>query len=161
MPIHAILAVEGERSGEIKGGCMIRPHEGKIEVLAFNHRLHVPVVAATGEISGKVANQPVTVIKEIDRATPTLLSALINNEIITNWELKFYQINEKGALENYFTIKLTDARVIDIKTLMSQVKKSESKGETPMEEISFTFGKINWTHEATGTETEFDWKQST
>jgi len=160
MPIHAILTIEGQNSGEIQGGCTIKPHEGKIEVLAFNHRLNVPLVAATGEVTGKVANQPVTIVKEIDRATPKLFSTLINNEVITKWELRFFQITEKGALRNYFTIKLDKARVIEIKSLMSQVKKAESKGETPLEEISFTYGKITWVHEPTGTETQFDWTQN-
>lgn len=46
--------------------------------------------------------------------TPKLYKAMTGNEKLTLWECKFFQIKTAGAEVNFYTVKLTDSKIIGI-----------------------------------------------
>jgi type VI secretion system secreted protein Hcp len=100
---------------------------GPIVVSGITHEIISPRDPASGLPTGKRQHQPITITKELDKSTPLLLNALVQNETLTSVVIG---VEKNGAqLE---TIKLTNANVQHYVT----------HGTT--EEWSFTYQKIEW-----------------
>ncbi|MEX0595898.1 MAG: type VI secretion system tube protein TssD [Candidatus Paceibacterota bacterium] len=116
--------------------------QGSTEIVSYSHGITSPRDAATGQATGKRQHEPIVIRKEIDRATPLLLKALVDNNKIDAVEIKLYRPNPSGdgTLQNYFSIELENVRV-------SSISKSQDPPEPskPLEEVSFTYQKITWT----------------
>ncbi|WP_114789393.1 type VI secretion system tube protein TssD [Niabella yanshanensis] len=150
MALNAYLKITGSKQGIIKGSCIQRGKEGLIEVIAFDHEITSPRDAATGQASGKRQHQPLVVTKELDKSTTALIQALIQNETLSSFELKFFAPNKlgtaggQGAEFNHFTIRLKNASVTGIKTIMPNNKNPELSKYAEYEECSFVYEEIEW-----------------
>jgi type VI secretion system secreted protein Hcp len=100
---------------------------GPIVVSGITHEITSPRDPASGLPTGKRQHQPITITKELDKTTPLLLNAFVDNENLTSVVIG---IEENGAQVE--TIKLTNANVQHYVT----------HGTT--EEWSFTYQKIEW-----------------
>jgi type VI secretion system secreted protein Hcp len=150
MALNAYLKLKGVKQGEIKGSITQKGREGKIAVIAVNHEISVPYNAATGLASGKRMHKPFVITKELDKSSPSLYNALISNENITDWELQFWtpQLGAAtgiGAEKQHYTIRLTNARIIDIKFVLPNTKITETQNLAEYEEVTFLYQKIEWT----------------
>lgn len=148
MALNAYLTLKGQKQGDIKGSVTQKGREGKIMVIAVNHEVLSPRDAASGQATGKRQHKPFTITKEIDKSSPLLYNVLITNENITNWELQFFTPKQTGAgagtETNHYTVKLTNAQIIDIKSIMLNNKNPELVRYAEYEEVSFTYQKIEW-----------------
>ena len=72
--------------------------------------------------------------------------------------LKQYRIDEKGAEEHYYTIKLENAIIVEMQEYNPLTFMEENKPYKDMERVFFTYEKIIWTYEPDGIETEDSWK---
>lgn len=163
MALNAYLSLKGQKQGDIKGSVIQKGREGKIMVIAVSHEIISPRDAASGQASGKRQYKPIVITKPVDKSSPVLISALINNENITNWELQFFAPKTKsaagaGAEVNHYTIKLTNARITAITTIMLNNKNPELVKYEEYEEIEFTFQKIEWIWMDGGITASDDWK---
>jgi type VI secretion system secreted protein Hcp len=88
-----------------------------------------------------------TITKEIDRSTPLLYQALVNNESFTEVVLRFFGPDMKGTGKEIqiYTIKLTNANIISIVDDMANIKIAENIKLPLLEMISFTYQRIEWT----------------
>lgn len=151
MALNAYLKLKAQKQGDIKGSVTLKGRENTIEVIAFNHEVTHPRDAATGLATGKRRHLPLIITKELDRSTPLLMQALISNDIITSFELQFYTsqhtggIGRTGVEKNYYTIRLTNATISEIKTTMLNNKNPELLKYKEFEEVSFVYEKIEWT----------------
>ena len=132
------LFIEGSQQGKFKGV----DKDGKIICLAHSSGVIVSHQAATGQISGKRQHSPLRVTKEWSAASPQLAQALVTGEVLKSVTLKFLQPKPgtKGSTGKevvYYTITLTDARVIEF-------NQSSSTSERPTEQISIAYQKIIW-----------------
>lgn len=150
MALNAYLKITGSKQGIIKGSCIQKGKEGLIEVIAFDHQITSPRDAATGQASGKRQHQPLVVTKELDKSTTALIQALIQNETLISFELKFFAPNKlgtaggQGAEFNHFTIRLKNASVAGIKTIMPNNKNPELSKYAEYEECAFVYEEIEW-----------------
>jgi type VI secretion system secreted protein Hcp len=108
-------------------------------------------------------HQPFVITKEVDKSSPLLYNALVNNENITEWELQFWSANAnartgKGAEVQDYTVKLTNANISNISFRMLNNKNPELLRYAEYEEISFTYQKISWTWNNGGIVAEDDWE---
>jgi type VI secretion system secreted protein Hcp len=151
------MTVKGQQQGDIKGDVTLKGKEGTIQVLAFSHQVISPRDAASGLPIGKRQHSPLIITKKIDKSTPLLMNALVNNENLPTLTLRFYRPITSGAEQQYYTIKLTNAAVSSIKQYMVY---SETTGLTGyhLEEVSFTYQKIEWIIEDGGITAEDDWE---
>jgi len=158
MALNAYLRLTGETQGEIKGGVTQAGREDSILVIGMSHSVNSPRDAASGQPTGKRQHKPITLTKPIDRASPLLAHALVNNENITSFTLRFWEPSRSGQEVQFYTIQLENATVSDIRTEMLNNKYPENMQHEVREHVSFTYQKIIWTFEKGGITAEDDWE---
>jgi len=157
MALNAFLQLKGQVQGDIIGSVTQKGRTGKIMVIAFNHELQSPRDPGTGQATGKRMHKPFVITKEIDKSSPLLYTALINNENIITWELQCFAAKNTGVEVNHYTVSLTNAKITDIKSTMLNNKVPENIKMPLMEEISFVYEKIEWTWVDGGITATDDW----
>lgn len=157
MALNSYLKLKGQQQGDIKGSVTQKGREGTIMVIGFHHEVVSPRDNSTGLATGKRIHTPFIITKEIDKSTPLLYSALVNNENLTNWELQCFVLKGAGVEVNNYTVNLTNARIVDINTNMLNNKMSENAQLPLMEQVSFVYQKIKWTWTEGGITSEDDW----
>lgn len=160
MALDANLRVTSEVQGEIKGSVTQAGREDSILVIGYSHEVESPRDAASGLPTGKRQHKPFVVIKEIDKSTPQLMSALINNENLTDVELRFWQPSRSGKELQYYTIYLENANIVNIQQEMLNNKYPENMRHKEREHVSFVYQKIVWTYEDGGITTEDTWEDT-
>lgn len=150
MALNSYLVVKGQNQGQIRGGSIQRGREGWIEIIAFNHEIREPYDPSSGLPTGKREHQPLIVWKEIDQSTVSFFQALFQNEILTTVELKNYTPNKLGTAAGTgkeilaYSITLTNARILGIKSAMLNNKNPDLTRYERTEEISLAYEKIEF-----------------
>jgi len=150
MALSSYLIVQGQNQGAIRGGSIQRGREGWIEIVAYNHEILSAYDPSSGLATGKRLHHPLTVVKEIDQSTIPLFQALIQNEILTTVELKNFIPNKIGTAGGTgketmaYSITLTNARIVGIKSAMLNNKNPELTRYERTEELSFVYEQIEF-----------------
>jgi len=158
MALNAYLKLKGQKQGDIKGSVTQKGREDSIMVIAVNHQVVSPRDAASGLPTGKRQHKPFTITKEVDKSSPLLYSALVNNENITQWKLQFWQPSAAGKEQQHYTIELTNASIAGIQMEMLNNKYPENMQMKEREHVSFCYQKIVWTWMDGGITAEDDWE---
>jgi len=167
MPTPAYLTIEGETQGPITSGTFTADsvgntyqegHEDEILVEAFKHNVTIPRDPQSGQPTGQRVHKPLTITKVFDKSSPLIYNALTSGEKMTKCELKFYRTSTAGQQEHYFTIELEDAIIVDIQAYMPNCQDPAQSHFTNLEDVSFSYRKITWRHEVSGTEGSDDWR---
>ncbi len=163
MALNAYLKLKGQKQGDIKGSVTQKGREGKIMVIAVHHEIISPRDAASGLPTGKRMHKALVITKELDKASPLLYNALVNNENIPEWELQFWtpQLSAAGGVgaeKQHYTVKLTNANIASIEFTMANNKNPELMRYAEYENIAFTYQKIAWTWTDGGISAEDDWE---
>jgi type VI secretion system secreted protein Hcp len=109
--------------------------------------VHQPYDMATGQPSGKRHWDPVTIVKEWDASSPRILQALATNERLPQVLMQMLGGGGSGIPPGAgpaaaYTITLTNALVVDFHQYAGDVASEEEGTTHVLEEISFTFQKI-------------------
>jgi len=163
MALNAYLKLKGQKQGEIKGSVTQKGREGKIAVIAVSHEVVSPRDAASGLPTGKRMHKPFVITKELDKSSPLLYNALVNNENIPEWELQFWAPQLKatagtGTEVQHYTVKLLNANIASIDFRMPNNKHPDLMKFAEYEEVAFTYQKITWTWNDGGITAEDDWE---
>jgi len=150
---------EGANTAESMGNDYQEEFEDEIIVQAFEHTIHRPTNPQTGQPSGPAVHSPITITKIFDKSSPQLYLAMVTGERLEECEIRFFRTTDEGEKEHYFTISLEDATIVDIKAVMPNAQDPKNASFTHMEEVSFSYNKIVWTHEVASTEGDFSWKE--
>jgi len=166
MALNAYLKLKGQKQGPINGSVTQKGRENKIMVIAVSHEIVSPRDSASGLPTGKRMHKPYVITKELDKASPLLYSALVNNENIPEWELQFWTPQLKAATGTgqevqHYTVKLTNANIASIAFRMPNNKHPDLMKFSEYEEIAFTYQKISWTWVDGGITAEDDWEAPT
>lgn len=155
MPSH--LTLEGEKQGKIEGSCDIKGREKSILVYQLDHKIGIPRDTHTGLPTGKRIHGALVITKEFDKSSPKLYQALCSGEHLKEVVLDFYRISPKGAEEKYYTIKLNNAIIVDMRAWFPATMVKENEPFQHMEDVSFSYEKIIWTWVPDGIEAEDSW----
>lgn len=159
MALNAYLTLKGQKQGDILGSVIQKGREGSILVHAFSNQVISPRDPTSGLPTGRRQHQPLVILKEIDKSSPLLWSALANNENLIAWELKFYAAAVATGLEKQiYTITLTNASIASIRESMLDNEDPNNMRFPLREEISFTYQKIEWTWVDGGISAGDDWE---
>ena len=144
------LLIMGSSQGQIKGDSTIASmgREDTIEAHKFEHMVYIPrAVLSSGNVAGSRVHDPITITKRIDRSTPCLYQALCNNESL-DVTIRFYRpgLGGAGVEEQFFTIRLRDARIVSIKSLQDLTMLETSLPF--MEDVSIAYKEITWNFSA-------------
>ena len=154
------LTLKGQKQGDIKGSVTQKGREGSISVQYLQSKIVSPRDAASGLPTGKRQHEPLVFRKTIDKSTPLLLSALGNNENLTEAHFKFWKPSATGVETQYFTINLTNANLASSNLYHPDTYDTGAGGNAPgeLEEWSFTYQKIEWVWTDGGISFQDDWE---
>jgi type VI secretion system secreted protein Hcp len=155
------MSLKGQKQGDIKGGVTQKGHEGKIMVTAVSHDIFSPRDPQSGLPTGKRQHKPFTITKDLDKSTPLLYNVLVSNENVQTLTLEYWHPSATGQEKMIFTVKLTNANIAAINHRVLQVKDPALAKFEPMEEIAFTYQKIEWTWADGGISGLDDWEAQT
>jgi len=155
LPLY--MKVVGSKQGQIRGEVTTPGWEDWVGGLGFHYAVTSPVGAA-GQAAGKRQHSAVVVTKRLDRASPLLFSALAGDEVLPSVELRFVRGAQAGTQVAFFTIKLTNARVVSIEQRVEPPGLPGDQGAgDPREDVSFVFEKIELTFADGGITAMDDW----
>jgi type VI secretion system secreted protein Hcp len=155
--LNAYLTLTGQRSGAIQGSVTQKGRENSILVFAYQHEVASPFDTKSGAATGKVLHGVVKISKELDQSSPLLLKAWSSNEMFSDVTLRFWEVSRAGSEVQHFTVKLTNARIVGIKSSLPSTKDASSMKLPVSEEISFSYQKIEWTWNDGKISTSVDW----
>ena len=135
------ITIQGQQQGAFPG----IGKEGAIPGLRFSYLLKSPRDAASGLPTGKRMHTPVVFTKLMGTASPQIFSALARNE-----NLPSVVVSMPGG----YTIKLINANLSEVKQYTEVV----NGAATALEDVSFTFQKIEVRDPGTGAVAVDDWE---
>lgn len=148
MSFVTYLKLTGSQQGLISGGCGTidsignrcqNGHEDDIQILSIKQSI---------TRAKNCAHHPITFTKLIDKSSPLIMVAITNNEILTA-TFSIYRLNQFGALELYYEIKLTNATITGVSGNFPNTL--DSSGVMPTEIISLQYDSITASHKIAGT----------
>ncbi|MBC3385769.1 Hcp family type VI secretion system effector [Pseudomonas sp. SWRI12] len=167
MATPAYMAIVGSKQGLITSGAFTADsvgntyqegHEDQIMVQGFQHQVIIPRDAQSGQPTGQRIHKPLVITKVFDKASPLLLAALTSGELMEEVSIQWFRTSKLGAQEHYFTTTLYDAIIVEIKDYMFNCQDPANAHFTHLEDVHFTYRKITWTHEVSGTSGSDDWR---
>jgi len=150
----------GTISGEKTGNGQVHGLNLGMKALTPNtvRFIQSPRDVSTGQSVGRRKWEPLKIIKEIGSSKP-LFFTLGRNKVLPTLHLNFEKPDSAGKLVTYFTITLSDATVGSIvrKPAPSFSKRSIAADTHELEEIEFTFRKIEYKYSSGKTSHSDDW----
>ena len=144
--------VVGQQQGTIRGDNTTKGLEDLIPVLSLASGVNAPFDQGTGQASGKRQHQPLTIVKNLDKASPLLFLAAVTNENLTV-DCNIYRTAVTGENQLFFHIKLTNARIVE-----DDVSGNGQVSQGLRETVRFTFQKILLEDIPGKTAAEDDWQ---
>ena len=130
---------------EYPGSSEKEGREGTSDVFEIEHHLHQPIDPTTGQATGVRVHSPMRIVKVVDKATPGLHKALCTGQNLPKVILDFYRIDPASRAEvKYYTITLSQARVVDASPYMPMSFVPANESYRHMEQISFVYEEIEW-----------------
>jgi type VI secretion system secreted protein Hcp len=165
MAYEFYVTIEGTKQGKFKSaggdGESRRGTQSKIPCIRFCSETTSPRDAATGQASGKRQHHPITITKEWDASSPQIFQALVTNEILKGVLFEFMKTDASGQEYVYHTIKLTNATVSQIKSYLDLTDTSGDPYDAhELEDVSFTFQKVEIENKDGKTMAVDDWKKA-
>jgi type VI secretion system secreted protein Hcp len=129
--------VKGAKHGDINGEAQDQKHKNEIEVLAWSWGMQGKPSLGGGVAAGKATLRELRIIKNVDKSSTALMSALRSNELIKEATLTLRKVG-KTPLE-YLKIKIEDGRVMAI-----DLEAGDASGSAALvERVSLSFNKIS------------------
>lgn len=142
MAFDAFLKVK-----DIPGESTDDKHKDWIEILGYRHGLEQPtsgsVSSGGSRTAERVDHDNFVVSKTLDKATPKLALACCNGTHIGEVTLALCRAG--GDKQKYMEYKMSDVIVQSLHPSGS----ADGEDKLPMEEVGFTYGKIEWTYTET------------
>ncbi len=161
------LSVTGATQGNISKGAFTADsvgniyqegHEDQIFCQAIRYHVTLPRDPQSGQVTGQRVHQPAMILKYVDKASPLLLTSIASGEVL-QLEADFYRTSTAGKQEKYYTVKFTDVILVELQPYTPEALNPDNGPYRDMEEIKFTYRKIEVTHEIAGTSGSDDWRQ--
>jgi type VI secretion system secreted protein Hcp len=136
------VTIRGSKQGILKGQSTSASHPNEITGFRYLFQLSAPTNASSGMASGKHQYSPITFTKVFDASSPQIIQAASSNEILSLVEFDFVHPSPDGKDSVYQTIKLTNATISSVKEYMGFPDAGEQPDPRQLEDVAFTFQKI-------------------
>lgn len=134
----------------IEGEATAKGYEKCIELLSYSHGLSQhsggSMSAAGGLSGGRVEHGAFTVTHLLDKASPKLALACSTGEHLKDITIDVCRATGEGKGTRYMQYVMSDVIVSSVRIAGT----SKGADALPLEEVSFNYGKIEWTY------TEYD-----
>jgi type VI secretion system Hcp family effector len=109
---------------------------GSIDAFGSDQQLEVPECAGCGGGGGKAVLSPLVITKDVDSASPKLLSAARTGNHISQVRIDWIRKNPvTGEYQVYFSALLTDVLVISFRTRVADQRDPESLQGAVVEDV--------------------------
>jgi type VI secretion system secreted protein Hcp len=153
------MTIDGQNQGTLTSACcQMEGREDTVILYQLNHMIEQPRDKHTGRATGKRVHNPFVVLKEIDKATPLLMQALVTNELL-NVKFEFYRPDPEGdgTEEQFYMIELEGANLISFSGELPNTLGKETSAYPPLETLQLAYRKIIVTYQTDGVSAEDDW----
>ena len=132
--------------------------ENSIEVLYYEQAVATAREAGSGIASGRRQYLPLLIRKRIDKSSPLIFKALVENQVIEG-SFKFFRPNPTGdgTTEQFFTVEIKQGRIASLKQIVPDTIVPASSTQPPLEEVTFVFHTITQTYTNGGVTHEDTW----
>lgn len=152
------MAIKGAKQGQFKGQSLgSRMQEKWIPCSQFLLSIVSPRDVSTGQASGKRQYAPIVVTKDWGAASPQIFQAIATNEALPLVEFEFLKVNAQGTEFVFETVTLTNASISAFKQYIGFPDAGEQSSPHSLEDVSFTFQKIEVTNTEGKTTATDDW----
>jgi type VI secretion system secreted protein Hcp len=155
--VHLFLKANGEDvQGESTQVSLGR--ENSIECYYFEQPLKTAREAGSGLATGRRSYEPILIRKRIDKSTPLIAKALVENQVIAG-VFRFYRPNPigDGTTEQFFTVEIKQGRINSQRLYVPDTLTPATANLPPLEEVGFVFRTISWTYTNGGIVHEDTW----
>ncbi len=134
--------------------------ENSIECLFYEFAVKTAREAGSGMATGRRQYEPIVIRKRVDKATPLIFKAMVENAKIEG-VFKFFRPNPNGdgTTEQFYTVKIKDGRLASHHVFNPDTIVPATSTQPTMEEVSFVFHSIMMTITEGGIEHEDTWNQ--
>jgi len=155
--VHLYLKANGQ---DIKGESTQESLNRKdsIECVFYNQSVKTARETGSGMATGRRQYEPLMIRKRIDKASPLLYKALVENTVIDG-TFKFFRPNPTGdgTTEQFYTVVIKRGRISAISQTVPDTIHPASTSDPPLEEVSMVFHTISWTYTNGGVTHEDTW----
>ncbi len=124
----------------------------RIEVVSFYQENNRPPQVGGTHATGRLDAGPITLVKRVDRTSPLLAQALMQNQAITG-NVRFFAKTSSGADVHYFTYVFSNARIASVR---AELPNAAVMGSSDfLERVSIAAQTLELVHEQSGTEFQF------
>jgi len=141
------ITIRGSKQGVFKGD----GRQNEIRGLSYDLEIVSPRDPQSGLPTGRVQFHPFTITKQFGAASPQILSALASNELLPAVQLTFFSANNQGETVVNHVITLTDATISEVHHHPVTGLKDSTTDKFQLEDVSFTYRKIEVTDKAGNT----------
>ena len=144
------MTVLGRHQGNFKGDILTgKAASNLINVFAYQYSVTSPRDVASGLPTGHRVHHPLVITHELGASSPQFFEAITTNETLDKVVINFFRTQANGKEVNFYRVTLTNASASEFKQF--------SSGSTVLEDISFTFQKIEQQDLLAGTIAVDDW----
>lgn len=155
MSCSIYLSLTGEKQGCISSGCGDISSIGNKCQVGHLDEIFVYSVNYGIQMMDNKSLSPLTIAKPIDKSSPLLFQAVNDNEMM-QCEFNFYRLGSAGFMENYYKIKLQNARIIDIH--VAHPHSMTHNDSQPEEIMSFQYSTLTIEHVIANTSGWVAWR---
>jgi type VI secretion system secreted protein Hcp len=129
-----------------------------IECVYYEQKVVTARDTATGQASGRRTYEPLLFRKRIDKSSPLIMKALVENQAI-DAVFKFFRPSPKGdgTTQQFYTVTLKQGRIASVNEYVPDTTVPATSHEQPLEEVTVVFHSIKWTYVDGGIEHEDTW----
>jgi len=138
MAYDAFLKIEG-----LNGESSDQYHKDWIDLLSYSHGIQLPN-SGTGGITSPPVHEDFSVVKELDKASPKLYLHCCNGQRLNQVIMELCKAT--GDKQKFMEYVFTDVIISSVRPGGS----AQTGEPLPVEEVTFNYGKIEWTY------TEYD-----
>src|SRR5438128_4196068 len=124
---------------------------GSSRMAAVNAGTSARAAGGAGRAAMRRTNDPVVIVKPLDETSSFFVNAGASGETLTSVVFEFKR-TVGTTTEVYQTVTLTNA-------IVSSVREINGNGGRPMQEVSFTFQKIEYSHKDGAAAAPTSWSQ--
>ncbi|MDO9020160.1 MAG: type VI secretion system tube protein TssD [Deltaproteobacteria bacterium] len=155
--VHLYLKASG---ADIKGDSTQTSlgREGSIECVYYEQAVKTAREAGSGMATGRRQYEPLLIRKRIDKSSPLLCKALVENQVIEA-KFKFFRPNPTGdgTTEQFYTVEIKQGRIASQKQIVPDTIVPATATDPALEEVTFVFHTISWTYTNGGVTHEDTW----
>lgn len=159
MPSMGYLQITGESQGRIEGAASYEGEDGLIEVVSFDHAVELQRELSGQRMAGaRPVHREIELCKYVDRASPKLMQALLQGELLSEVRFEWYEQIGSGSPELFYSIQLKQALLTRVQPWMPEVLDQARDRYRFMEKVSLMYQTIIWSWGRGDVQYESSWQ---